>query len=204
MQHFVTFKKYTDAALARETQQLLQDNGIISRLADNGASLDSSFGATITEYEVQLDPADFERADALLQLQAVKWIDDLPQDYYLFSFTDDELHEVIYKKDEWSDLDYVLARELLAQRGMPIGEAYEQSLREARLAELAQPEEAGYTGGISVISAHAIHIQKKTLPDGRTVHTYTKKDREKAYNELIIGIISIILGFLYFVWRWFH
>ncbi len=202
MQHFVAFKKYTDAALAHETQQLLQDNGIVSRLADNGASLDSSFGALNTEYEVQLYPADFERADALLQLQALTWIDDLPQDYYLFSFTDDELHEVLYKKDEWSDLDYVLARELLAQRGMPIDEAYERCLREQRLAELARPEEAGYTGGMSIISAHAIHTQKKTLPDGRTVFTYTQKDRKKAYNELIIGIITAVGGFLYFVWKY--
>lgn len=203
MQHFIPFKKYSNATLARETQQLLEANGIACRLADNGASLDGSFGRGFTDYEIQLYRGDFEKAEKLLEERAAEWIEELPKDYYLFSFTDEELYEVIQKKDKWNEIDYVLAHKLLAERGNPVTEVLEQQLRKQRLDELAEPENAGAVGRRSVIMSYMIYTQKKTLPDGRTVYAYTKKDREKAYFSFIVGIIVIIASAIFVLYKVF-
>lgn len=213
MQHFVTFKKYTDAALARETQQLLQDNGIISRLADNNASVDSNFGKeAFADYEVQLDPADFERAEMLLESQAEGLMNNLPEDYYLLTFSDEELYEVIVKKEEWSDFDYVLAKKLLTNRGSTIDEDELKRNQREHLESLAKPEDIGigwivcsyvfaFLGGLlGILGGVLIYTAKKTLPDGRRVYTYNDSNRKNAFK---IIIVSVVVLFILITYRFF-
>ncbi|KOS06103.1 hypothetical protein AM493_08680 [Flavobacterium akiainvivens] len=205
MQQFVSFKKYNNAVQARETQQLLEANGIVTRFADNGASLDGSFGRAFTDYEIQLNPADFKRAEALLEEQAGKWIAELPEDYYLFSFTDEELFEVIQKKDEWSEIDYVLAKRLLAERGKQIDDKEVERKEMERLYELEKPEEVGIAwiiigyftallGGLfGIFTGYMVYYSKKTLPNGERVFTYNRSNRQHAKIILLLGIVVLIM-----------
>lgn len=116
--NYVTYKKFPDAREAKALQQFLIENGIECLFADTSPGIGSAMtGDYGKEYEVQLKPEQFEAADKLLESYAESMMGSLPEDYYLLSFTDEELYEVVLKHDEWSEFDYVLARKLLAERG---------------------------------------------------------------------------------------
>jgi len=200
---YTTFKKFPDPAEAKKLQQLLLDNNIESLFIDVSPSLGSSFGGDLLkEYEIQVKSSDFERAEQLLEESAGELLNNVPNDYYLLTFTDDELYEVIVKRDEWGGLDYRLAKLLLNKRGRPVDETLEKRLRAERMDELARPEQAdAYSNGI--LSSYVIYSAKKTLPDGTVVNMYSKADRQRAHFRLIIGIIIMVVFFLFLISKLF-
>lgn len=205
-QTYVTFKKYPDAKQAQALQQFLIENGIECTFKDTSPSTGTAIsGDFMREYEVQLHPDNFEQAETLLEKQAEGMIADLPEDYYLLTFTDEELHDVVMKHDEWSEFDYLLARKLLEERGKTIDEASLKQLRKQRLEDLAKPEKdqtfwvvMGYflaiSGGLfGIITGYVLLTSQKTLPNGQMVHTYSKRDRKHGKNILILGLILLVL-----------
>jgi hypothetical protein len=206
MNNYTTFKKYPDVIEARHLQDLLIENGIECIFIDNSPRLGSSFsGELLKEYEIQLKQSDFEKANEVLESHTENMLSRLGDDYYLLSFTDDELYDVIVKQDEWSQFDYVLAKKLLRDRGKSISEAEIKNLRQQRLHELAKPEKnhsgwiiAGYIfallgGFFGVITGYVIYSSKKTLPNGQRVPTYTASDRTHGKIILITGIAVLLL-----------
>lgn len=204
-QTYVTFKKYPDAKQAQALQQFLIENGIECTFKDTSPSTGAAIsGDFMREYEVQLHPDNFEQAETLLEKQAEGMIVDLPEDYYLLTFTDEELHDVVMKHDEWSEFDYLLARKLLEERGKTIDEASLKQLRRQRLEDLAKPEKdqtfwvvMGYVLAISgglfgIITGYVLLTSQKTLPNGQMVHTYSKRDRIHGKNILILGLILLV------------
>lgn len=138
---YVTYKKFPDLREAKALQQFLIENGIECLFADTSSKLGGAMSGDYgKEYEVQLKPEQFEAADRLLESYAETMIGNLPDDYYLLSFTDEELYDVVLKHDEWSEFDYVLAKKLLAERGKPVDEALIKGLRKQRIEDLAKPE----------------------------------------------------------------
>jgi hypothetical protein len=209
-QNYVTFKKFPDAAQAKGLQQFLIENGIECVFKDTPAQLGSSFagGEMLNEYEVQLHTDNFEKADALLEHHAANMLKDLPEDYYLFSFTDEELQDVVLKHDEWSEFDYMLARKLLTERGKEIDEEHIKSLRHQRISDLARPEAsqhswviAGYIfallgGFFGIITGYVLYTAKKTLPNGQVVPTYSETDRAQGKIILVLGIAVLAVSIL--------
>lgn len=106
-------------ALAREQipYQLAQHDG-----EQTLPSLDASFGTTqrLPRLAVQLPPAEFARARALLAELYHDALTQLEADHYLRSFTDAELSAVVARPGDWSALDVALAEQLLRQRGRDI------------------------------------------------------------------------------------
>lgn len=203
---YSTFKKYPDAAEAKNLQHFLIDNGIECLFVDASPRLGSSFtGDLLKEYEIQVKPQDFEKAEALLEQQAEDMLKDLPEDYYLLTFNNEELYDVVLKHDEWSEFDYVLARRLLAERGKTIDESLIKSLRHQRLADLAKPEEnqhawivfgyiAALLGGfLGVTTGYVLLTAQKTLPDGSRVYTYTAADRAHGKIILVLGVAVFVI-----------
>jgi hypothetical protein len=211
--YYSTFKKYPDVTEAKSLQHFLLDNGIECLFIDNSPRLGSSFsGDLLKEYEIQLKEKDFEKAESLLEQQAELMITDLPAGYYLLTFTDEELYDVVLKHDECSEFDYVLARRLLAERGKTVDESLIKSLRHQRIADLAKPEEnqqawvvfgyvAALLGGFfGVTTGYVLLTAQKALPDGSKVYTYTASDRAHGKIILVLGIavfaVIIILKIL--------
>lgn len=194
---FVTFKKYPQAFLAADVEKLLVINSIPCIVKQASSVLDGNFaGELLKDYEVQINPEDFERAAQLLEAQFADSLEDIPVDYYLLDFTDEELYDVVVTKDEWNEFDYLLAKKLLKERGKPIDETLEKKLRSERLNKLAQPEESGNIGG-GIISGYAVYNAKKTLPDGRVVPAYKEADRQKAKSRFVIGVVMLVLAILF-------
>lgn len=215
-QTYSAFKKFPDARQAQSLQALLINNGIECLFINNSPRLDNTFSRSdmLQEYEVQLKPEDFERANKFLEDHARTMFDGVDEDYYLLSFSDDELYDVLVKRDEWSDFDYILAQKLLKERGNVVNEEKIQALREERLADLAKPEKnhkawiiAGYIfallgGFFGIITGYVISSSKKTLPNGQVVHTYTASDRAHGRIILIIGLAVLITSTIIKIFYW--
>jgi len=202
---YTTFKKFPDAAEAKHLQQFLIDNGIECLFINNSPQMDGTMLGTdlLKEYEIQLKQSDFERAHELLEQDAKDMVVNLDKDYYLLSFTDEELYEVVLKQEEWSEHDYILARRLLTDRGKTIDDSLIKALRQQRMADLAKPEVnqgawigAGYIlavlgGFFGIIIGYVLWSSRKTLPNGQIVHSYTPEDRMHGRIIFLIGIVVL-------------
>ena len=205
---FVTFRKFNDKALAIELGEFLSQHKIDYLLEDASPRLDSSFGGSelLQEYAIKLNKADFEKADDLLTEVSVNNIDAIDKDYYLFGFSNDELMEIVVKKDEWGNFDYLLAQKLLKDRGNEIQPEKLEKLRNERLETLAKPEKsqtaaiiAGYVfallGGVfGIFIGWYLKSHKKTLPNGESVYNYSESDRRQGRRIFFLGIACLILG----------
>ncbi|MBC8110349.1 MAG: hypothetical protein H7Y04_04745 [Verrucomicrobia bacterium] len=184
----------------------MKENNIEYILEDNSPSLDATYGNTefSHDFRVKLRKQDFEKADALLlniytnQWQAVE------EDYYLLDFTDEELLEIITKRDEWNQFDYLLAQKLLKERGKEINPEVVSLLRKQRIKALAKTEESqkaliymGYYMGIlggflGIFIGWHLLKHKKTLPNGDVVYAYSLTDRKHGNRMVIIGVIFLL------------
>ena len=203
-EEYVTFQKFSDKVLAAEFAAVLKENDIDFIVDDTVASVDLTFNTEGNrEYKVKLRKENFAKADALLLQISSKQLDSVDRDYHLFGFTDEELNEIVYKKDEWSQFDYQLAQRILKERGKEIRSEQVEAMRQERLQELARPEKGqatwiivGYIfmplGGIlSIFIGWHLKSHKKTLPNGDRVYAYSAEDRRHGNRIFLLSIISL-------------
>ena len=204
------FRKFTNLDHAHDIHDLLTSNGINTVIGDNSSSLDNSFGGNHAQdmLEIRIDVADFERAEAVLAEHARKSLDDVPKDYYLFRFTDEELYDVLVKQDEWSEFDYLLSQKILEDRGKPVHDELLVRLRKERIEQLAKPDKdqkgwivAGYIfavlgGFLGLIIGYFLWTSRKTLPNGVKVPTYSENNRKHGKNILLLSLVFLPLSFI--------
>jgi len=209
-ENLTVFRNFPTLIQAQELQTLLNENNIKTVLADNIAPVDVTFsGSTLlNQYEIRIDSLDFEKAEAILEKDAENVLGKIDQDYYLLSFTDEELYEVLLKSDEWNIFDYKLAQKILTNRGKTIDPEMLASLRKERLKILAKPEEnqkpwiiAGYLfsflgGGIGIVIGYSLWTSKKTLPNGERIYSYNDTDRQHGKMIFFIGLIVFPLALI--------
>jgi len=209
-ENWIVFRKLNTLIQAQELETLLNENNIKTVLADNIAPVDITFsGSTLlNEYEIKIDASNFEKAEAVLEKDAESLLEKMDQDYYLLSFTDEELYEVLIKSDEWSIFDYKLAQKILTNRGKTIDHEVLASLKKERLNILSKPEEnqrpwiiAGYLfsflgGGIGIVIGYSLWTSKKTLPNGERIYSYNDADRKQGKTIFIIGLIVFPLALI--------
>jgi hypothetical protein len=208
---FVTFQRFNDKAAALTLAETLKENGIECGLEDVSENFDVSFANNEInkDFRIKLKPIDFERANTLLLQLAEKDLADIDPGYYIFDFGDEELKEIIEKQDEWSSLDFLLAKKILKERGVEVSVNQIQIFKEKRLEALAEPEEspqvlivAGYIlavigGLIAIIIGAYLRTHKRTLPNGERVFNYAPADRAHGERIMIVGILVLILSAVY-------
>ena len=202
---FLVFKKYSSIEQAKEVITILNSNNIETEIGNNIPQVDSLLtGNNIPyEFEIKVKITDFEQATKLLENIADDLINQVDKNHYLFSFSDEELYDIILKQDEWSEFDYSLAKKLLFEKGKPINEALIKSLKKQRLLDLSKPEEnqkpwiiAGYIfallgGFFGVIIGYVLMTSKKNLRNGQRVYSYNFNDRKQGKMIFYIGIILL-------------
>jgi hypothetical protein len=213
---FITFKKFDDPALAQALTDLLKENGIEYQIEEGAFSFDPTFAASpelSTEYCVKISPDNFTRATELLNASEAEDIKHVNEDYYLFSFTDAELMEILEKADEWSSFDHQLARKLLADRGVDVSDQKLAELNQIRIDELKAPESKqsewviiGYIlaligGVLGLFIGWMLTSHMKTLPTGERVFVYREADRRHGKNILYISIAITVIAVTYRVIR---
>lgn len=201
---FRIFKKFPSAQMAQETAQLLNDAGIQTIVADDAPPVDVTFsggGSQQQLTEIRIAQEDFDKAQAVLQKQAEKLIDEIDPGYYLFEFSDEELYEILAKPDEWGEVDYALSAQILRRRGKSVEQEDLVNLVRERIKTLAEPEKkqtgwiifgyiTAFVGGfLGLIIGYSLWKSKTTLPNGAKVHSYLEKDRNHGKTIFIIGVI---------------
>lgn len=207
---FTSFRKYPDIVQAEQLEQLLIENNIECILTNNSSGLDSNFSSELlTEYEVKVRFNNFKKAEHLVEELAEVQLNQLPDNYYLLEFTDEELYDIVVKKDEWNEFDYLLALKLLKKRGQPVDDEQIKELNNKRITELAKPEKdqtvwiaIGYTlalfgGFLGLITGYVLWTSDKTLPNGEKVYTYSERDRKHGRFIVILSIVVLLIFTLY-------
>ena len=206
MSEFITFKKYNNPEEAGVLVDLLKNNDLEYQVTAEDASEDVVFaGNTIPkELSILVKESDIEAAEKLLEEIEEVGADRLEKDYYLFEFTDNELHDILKKPDEWSLNDYHWAREILKQRGKDIDDASIERWKNARLETLSKTEEVTVKyqilayffciigGFIGIFMGRHLSSYKKTLPNGQKMFAFDDKARKLGYRISIFGFICLI------------
>jgi len=215
MAELLTFQRFAKKEQAEELIALLAKNDVAAGLEDNTSSLGESFGTSYdAAFAVKLPADDFEKANRILIEDSVSSLDAIDSDYYLFSFSDDELREIVAHRDEWNAFDFLLAQKLLKERGHEINQDELDKLRQNRIAELSKPEPkqtgaviAGYImavlgGLIGIVIGWYLSTYKRTLPNGDRVYHYSEDDRRHGKRILYLGIFFVAFWILCWLLKW--
>ena len=202
-EEFVTFQRFKDQNSAVELGAFFKEKKIEYLFEDNSLSFDPTFANNGfgNEFCIKLKQRDFEKGNAFLIEKAEKEIIEIDQDYYLLSFTDKELFELIAASDEWSQFDVALAEKLLKDRGKEVTDEDIEKIKSNRIIELSKPEGGqvayiiigyilAFLGGFlgMFIGWHLLTF-KKTLPNGNRIYVYSDNDRKQGNRILIISIV---------------
>jgi len=215
---FITYQKFNDSALANDLAELLDQHNIPYFIQEETSGFDPSLvmSNAAVDYAIKIKSEDFEKVNELRKEYEEQNLDGIEKDYYLFSFTDDELMEVLTKADEWSTFDVVLARKLLTERGRNITDSDIKSINEKRIEDLKTPETGqstwiiiGYIcalmgGVLGLFIGWHLKSYKKTLPTGEKVYGYTENDRWHGRVIFYISIVGVIVGVIYKLWPAFR
>lgn len=206
--NFLTFQKFNDPQLAATMCELLRSQGVDCKVVNEAPTFDISFANNKFEPTIHLKvpSGDFDRAHAALEKYYEQQLDTLDPDYYLFSFSDDELLDLVGHPDEWGALDYALAKQLLAKHGKPVTPQQVTAIQQQRLAELSKTEPAharwilfAYLMGIAFclvgfFLGFALAFSKKNLPNGEQVFLYPAGDRRHGKRIMVISTITISIS----------
>jgi len=140
--HFQTFQRFNDPGLASEIADKLKAQHIECVVEKVRPLLEPGFFRNPVEQTIHLKVrvSDLEQADKALEEFYRRQLQDVDPGYYLFSFTDVELLDILAKPDEWGHFDYVLARALLADRGLEIPDEVIGQMKQERRRQLASEE----------------------------------------------------------------
>lgn len=204
---FLTFQRFDKKEDVLSFSEILKQNDIDSVIEDTGNSLDSNLGNSqfAIEYHLKVKKSDFEKARKLSQEISEKELEEVDKDYFLFGFSNEELNDVILKKDEWGDFNFALALKILGDRGQGITQEQINDLEKERLIELAKPAGIqkewvffGYVfavlgGVLGMLTGWYLMTLKKTLPNGEVVYSYLPSDRKHGKKIFAIGIVFSII-----------
>lgn len=204
---FLVFQQFSDAAVADAVASVLKQNGIEFLLSNNHKILDPAYtnNALTVDMSLQIKKDDFIKARTCLEEFYKTQADNVESDYYLFSFTDEELMDLVASADEWGYLDYQLALKILKDRGKEITPGVIDLLKSRRIKELEKPEHVPvyvlYLGYISAILGGlfgfviglAIAYHKKTLPNGQRIYAYRQQDRDHGTRMILLSFSGIFI-----------
>jgi hypothetical protein len=202
MEGFEIYKLLHNRQVAEEMSRILERAGIKCEITQSRQYFDPSFAFNKVDPDVNLKikPEDFKQANQILKEYYEQQLEMVDKEYYLFTFSDAELIELVRKQDEWGSFDVELAKRILHDRGIEITDEIETEVEKQRLQELGKPEKAsrfmiigGYItallGGFFGMLFGWLLCTTKTLPDGQRVPMYTLEDRRHGQRMILIGFI---------------
>ena len=209
-QPLLTFQRFNDIGLANEFAERLTQLGIYCEIDNQTVPFDVTYANNPLENDIRikLHPEDFTKANTALDEYYKSQLDSIDKDYYLFSFTDNELEEIVRRPDEWNRLDYQLALKLLKDHGIEIKPEVIESYQQRRIAVLSQTENMsiwwvyiGYAtavlgGFLGMVIGFLLVYGKKTLPNGTSV--YINSDKLRFHGKLILAIstVCLVIGYI--------
>ncbi|MEI7660908.1 MAG: hypothetical protein WCK34_01860 [Bacteroidota bacterium] len=212
MEEFTEIRRFVSVDLLHQVTEILDDKNIEYRIDDTSYAFDITFTKSQVniEYILKVKRDEQNKVEELLNTNLSS--DLQTDDYYLDSFSDDELIEVISNPSEWSDFDTKYARNLLTKKGVEINETEISTARDKRIEEQkaglrAKPVMviSGYLfsimgGVIGLIIAVSLRYSKKEITGGQKVFYYDLKSRLHGATMITIFFIwALIYAILFLV-----
>lgn len=202
---YIPFKTFNSPYVAEQIIAELKKNSIDVEVENEKQYFDPSFAFNPAEANIilKLKSNDFMKASDIINHFFEAQMKTIDKEHYLFQFSDQELKDILSKPDEWGSYDYQLAQKILVERGQEINNKELEALKKERNEELAKPEKAStlfivtgyilavFIGFVGIIIGWHIATNKKILPDGQKVWTYSQKDRNHGNIIRVISIISM-------------
>ena len=210
---YAKYLKTTIKEDVNELIKLLDQNNISYELENYPKNFNSSYNVDINnlEFLLKIRTEDFDKVEKIELKHYSPLIKNARPDYYLYEFSENELKEIIQKSDEWSKFDFILAKDILAKKGIFFDEKKIQDQKDIRLEKLAKTEKSqiiwivvGYifalSGGLlGLIIGWHLTTHKKTLPNGTQVFDYNEKDRKHGTIIFVLGIIILVFSAIRFI-----
>ena len=205
----IELSRCRDGESVAEIKAILDAAGISYRVGSTATTFDITAIGSGSDAEVifSVRRSDFSAARSAMENEFLS--DALPDDYYLLTFSDEELAEILGKPSEWSAFDVAHARKMAEARG--IDEAQVIKKREERIKILQQGKPASRTllffgwlfsalgGLIGLGIAWSICHMKEKTPEGE-YYTYDARSREIGRPMLklawVMTGITLLLEFL--------
>ncbi|GGD76284.1 hypothetical protein GCM10011514_45360 [Emticicia aquatilis] len=207
MEEFKKIKSFNDEAQFNDLLEILKRNDIPFQTEAYRERMDSvSLISLPPEFIVKVTSDKFARVFEILDEVASKEVFEVDKSHYLFTFSDEELYDLLAKPDEWSAFDYQLAQKILGERGKQVDKEFLKSLKKARIEALAKPEpkqgnniRIGYAfallgGLIGIAIGWNMMTSKKILPNGEQIYSYQEVDRKHGKRIVILGSIMFVVA----------
>lgn len=210
MSSFVTYRTFTDPEEANALVQVLDHHKIPYRIDTARPPVDMSFDPDRTQERILIFVpagcvADADRAQEF----AVHSEPDFDiGEHHFQEFSDEELLGVLYKSHEWNPADVLVARRLLADRGVEVSSEAIAGKKEQLADAMRQPVKgpfflvaAGYLlallgGVLGIALGWSFATMKERDPSGREFYKYDEGTRRDGKWMMAIGC-----GFALF---WIH
>ena len=210
MIEFKTFMSLTDSSVAEEMIQILKVNKIAFKIQDTSKDFDATFANNTAQDSIliMLNPNDFDKASRIMDENMQFNINEIDSLHPLFSFTIDELKDVVKNYDEWHPLDVKLAKHLLKNESITVEDSEIIDKQLQKEIKSQQPEKSnsltlimGYgfciMGGLAGIGiAIFLLTGKRTMTDGSKKYIYSKSDRVHGVYMLIAGTAVFLSLFI--------
>lgn len=214
---FVALREFNDRESLRDMVYLLDAAQISFRVDDSKSRFDVTYAHDDSRrsYRIEVAPSDKEKALGVFLESDRKVVNELPDHYYLFHYSDDELKTVIIRSFEWNSIDVLLAEKLLIERGInPDKEELLRLQQEALIANDTSEKVPplmlvlGYlfcltvdSSGLSpdffgLVLAIVILTAKKTTSQGNKINMFDQTTQKRATYLLGVYILSILFFIL--------
>jgi hypothetical protein len=206
MDEFITFQSFYTREEAKPIAELLEKHGIKTEVK-KAKVLDTIITGDDQDRKVYLNirSIDFNLANKILEEEIELNLPSIGDDYYLYSFSDEDLVDIVYKPDEWSKQDFLLAKKILNQRGISFDDRDIFEMKHKRIIDLAKPERAdagwitlGYILSLAPVVGLLFGLAylkaRKILPDGTRVAVYDEVTKNHGRNIVIISIIMMVIA----------
>ena len=172
------FKTFDDAEEVKALALWLQDNGILYELERHASGMGAEFFGTAgakEEFILRLPDSALDVMYEKFEEEAAHEFQYLPEDFYMLTYTDEELFDVIQNPKNWHPRLYYYAVFLLRERDYEITEA---QLREHRISSLESPEQGPKTGLLPLLMIYLTLMSVVLAPLGFGLCVYMMKAKE--------------------------
>ena len=211
MSELLTFSRFHSQQEAQELISLLENRGIEFKIDFEKDLLDKIYTGESQDpmIAVKIPEERFEELNTILLSQAQTQLTDIDPNYYLFSFSDSELIEVLNNRNDWNHLDQALAHQLLSERKIAIPDLSKKSKDTKSYVPLhlesswiiAQYLLTLLLPYVGIIIGLATLFAYKTLSSGKKMKMYNEPTRNHAKIMLALGIIRTLY---FFFGAWFQ
>lgn len=120
MEKFIEYKRFLDIEGAYELGALLDEKGILYQIDEGDVRFSLNSNPFDNETVFKIMESDFEKVDSLLNETAKQEAIESSDEYYLYSFADKDIVDIIANQDGWSRADVHIAMQIAKQRNLDL------------------------------------------------------------------------------------